>query len=54
MVGMLVGYANELGEAFRSFIHVNAVRLSYGVASAYVVGDAIHKGGLAHSKVRNI
>ncbi|XP_045172404.2 mitochondrial fission process protein 1-like [Mercenaria mercenaria] len=39
-----LGYANEVGEAFRSQVHVNVVRLSYGIASSYVVTDAIHKG----------
>ena len=33
----LLGYANEVGEAFRALVHVNWVRLSYGVASCYVV-----------------
>ena len=32
-----LGYANEVGEAFRALVHVNWVKLSYGVASAYVV-----------------
>ncbi|XP_060584874.1 mitochondrial fission process protein 1-like [Ruditapes philippinarum] len=39
-----LGYANEVGEAFRSQVHVNVVRLSYVVASSYVVADALHKG----------
>ena len=38
------GYANEVGEAFRAQVHVNIVRLSYVVASSYVVADACHKG----------
>ena len=33
----LLGYANEVGEAFRALIHVNWVRASYGVASLYVL-----------------
>lgn len=33
----LLGYANEVGEAFRALVSVNWVRLSYGVASCYVV-----------------
>lgn len=37
-------YANEVGEAFRAQVHVNIVRLSYGVASGYVIADALHKG----------
>lgn len=39
----LLGYANEVGESFRALVHVNIVRLSYGVASAYVVADAVDK-----------
>ena len=33
----LLGYANEVGEAFRALVHVKWVQLSYGVASCYVV-----------------
>ena len=40
----ITGYANEVGEAFRSQVHVNVVRASYGVACAYVVADAVSKG----------
>ena len=47
------GYANEVGEAFRSQVHVNVVRASYGVASAYVVADAIHKGSEAARVITN-
>lgn len=39
----LLGYANEVGEAFRSLVHVNLVRLSYAVASAYVLVDTTDK-----------
>lgn len=39
----LLGYANEVGESFRSLIHVKWVNLSYGIASAYVVADTIDK-----------
>uniref|UniRef100_A0A224YTM2 Mitochondrial fission process protein 1 n=1 Tax=Rhipicephalus zambeziensis TaxID=60191 RepID=A0A224YTM2_9ACAR len=39
----LLGYANEVGEAFRSLVHVNVVRLSYAVACAYVVADTTDK-----------
>lgn len=45
------GYANEVGEAFRSMVHVNVVRFSYLVASSYVAADAVHKGQEA-SQVR--
>jgi len=37
------GYANEVGEAFRPSVHVNWVRLSYGIASAYVLADTLDK-----------
>lgn len=39
----LLGYANEVGEAFRALVHINAVRLSYAIASAYVVVDTTDK-----------
>ncbi|XP_015782754.1 mitochondrial fission process protein 1 [Tetranychus urticae] len=39
----LMGYANECGESFRALIHVNWVRLSYAVASGYVVADTVDK-----------
>ena len=40
----LLGYANEVGEAFRALVHVRWVRLSYGVASTYVLADTYDKG----------
>ncbi|KAF5929139.1 hypothetical protein HPG69_019159 [Diceros bicornis minor] len=39
-----LGYANEVGEAFRSLVPAAVVWLSYGVASSYVLADAIDKG----------
>lgn len=45
-----LGYANEVGESFRAQVPVSAVRLSYVVASGYVVADAIHKGKEASMK----
>uniref|UniRef100_A0A2K5S260 Mitochondrial fission process protein 1 n=1 Tax=Cebus imitator TaxID=2715852 RepID=A0A2K5S260_CEBIM len=39
-----LGYANEVGEAFRSLVPSAVVWLSYGVASSYVLADAIDKG----------
>jgi fission process protein 1 len=39
----LLGYANEVGEAFRALVSVNTVRLSYGVAAVYCVADTIDK-----------
>ena len=47
----IAGYANEVGESFRALIHVNLVRFTYIVASAYVSADALSKGGRAY-KVR--
>lgn len=38
------GYANEVGEAFRSLVPAAVVWLSYGVSSSYVLADAIDKG----------
>lgn len=38
------GYANEVGEAFRSLVPTAVVWLSYGVSSSYVLADAIDKG----------
>lgn len=46
------GYANEVGEAFRSQVHVNVVRFSYLIASSYVCADAYSKGKVA-AKVNN-
>jgi len=43
----LLGYANELGEAFRVWVTPFWVRASYGVASAYVVADTYDKAGKA-------
>lgn len=38
-----LGYSNEVGEAFRALVHVNWVRASYGLASAYVLADTNDK-----------
>merc|ERR1711892_661010 len=40
----LLGYANEVGEAFRALVHVRWVKAGYGVASAYVLADTVDKG----------
>eukprot|EP00088_Acartia_fossae_P030147 TRINITY_DN3111_c0_g1_i15.p1 TRINITY_DN3111_c0_g1~~TRINITY_DN3111_c0_g1_i15.p1 ORF type:complete len:154 (+),score=28.74 TRINITY_DN3111_c0_g1_i15:87-548(+) len=40
-----LGYANEVGEAFRALVHVRWVRLSYVVASGYVLADTQDKAG---------
>ncbi|GFR60418.1 mitochondrial fission process protein 1 [Elysia marginata] len=37
-------YANEVGESFRVLVPVSVVRLSYVLASGYVVADSVHKG----------
>jgi len=42
-----LGYANEVGEAFRALVHVRWVRLSYLVASGYVLADTQDKAGKA-------
>ncbi|KAM9793793.1 mitochondrial fission process protein 1 [Syngnathus typhle] len=39
-----LGYANEVGEAFRALVPVSLVRASYVVATAYVSADAVDKG----------
>jgi fission process protein 1 len=38
-----LGYANEVGEAFRALINVRWVKLSYVVASGYVLADTQDK-----------
>jgi len=40
-----LGYANEVGEAFRALVHVRWVKLSYAVASLYVLADTQDKAG---------
>ncbi|CAL8282327.1 mitochondrial fission process protein 1 [Gadus morhua] len=39
-----LGYANEVGEAFRALVPVSMVRATYGVATVYVTADAVDKG----------
>ncbi|XP_060533782.1 mitochondrial fission process protein 1 [Cylas formicarius] len=38
-----LGYANEVGEAFRSIIGSKWVNVSYGIATIYVLADTGHK-----------
>uniref|UniRef100_A0A0R3S1M2 Mitochondrial fission process protein 1 n=1 Tax=Elaeophora elaphi TaxID=1147741 RepID=A0A0R3S1M2_9BILA len=38
-----LGYANEVGEAFRAWLPINVVRLSYVVAMGYVFSDTADK-----------
>jgi fission process protein 1 len=45
-----LGYANEVGEAFRPLINVNIVYLSYLVALGYVTSDAVSKAMKAPGK----
>ncbi|XP_017790536.1 PREDICTED: mitochondrial fission process protein 1 [Habropoda laboriosa] len=39
-----LGYANEVGEAFRCIVPNSIVNLSYVVASGYVLADTINSG----------
>ncbi|CAF0993335.1 unnamed protein product [Brachionus calyciflorus] len=45
-----MGYANEIGEAFRSMISPAAVRATYGVAFGYVFLDVIDKANKTFKK----
>ncbi|XP_050311223.1 mitochondrial fission process protein 1 [Anthonomus grandis grandis] len=38
-----LGYANEVGEAFRSIIGAKWVNVTYGIATLYVLADTGHK-----------
>ncbi|XP_065054777.1 mitochondrial fission process protein 1-like [Rhopilema esculentum] len=46
----LLGYANEVGEAFRSLVPKSLVVASYGVASLYAVSDASDKAYKSYQK----
>ena len=48
------GYANEVGESFRSIVGVNWVRLSYAVSIGYVLADTIDKGSKTHTKLTEL
>ncbi|KOX73603.1 Mitochondrial fission process protein 1 [Melipona quadrifasciata] len=39
-----LGYANEVGEAFRSIVPNSIVWFSYAIASGYVLADTINNG----------
>lgn len=39
----IIGYANEVGEAFRPFIGSKWVAVAYGVATLYSVADTVDK-----------
>uniref|UniRef100_A0A1Y1KBC9 Mitochondrial fission process protein 1 n=1 Tax=Photinus pyralis TaxID=7054 RepID=A0A1Y1KBC9_PHOPY len=43
-----LGYANEIGEAFRSMIGPKWVAVTYGVATTYVLADTASKTKDAH------
>ncbi|CAH0548756.1 unnamed protein product [Brassicogethes aeneus] len=43
-----LGYANELGEAFRAFLGSKLVNVTYGIASLYVLADTTDKSIQAH------
>ncbi|XP_076375863.1 mitochondrial fission process protein 1 [Megalopta genalis] len=45
-----LGYANEVGEAFRPIVHSSIVWLSYAVSAGYVVADTVHKGWTQYSR----
>ena len=49
----LLGYANEVGEAFRALVNVKFVYASYGVASAYVLADTYDKASKAKKQLGN-
>ncbi|KAK6032200.1 hypothetical protein OSTOST_01624, partial [Ostertagia ostertagi] len=48
-----LGYANEIGEAFRSMLPVAAVRSTYVVALGYACADALDKSNKAYKLYRN-
>lgn len=47
-----LGYANEVGEAFRHMIPRSAVWLTYFISSGYVLADTIDKGYQAYQVKR--
>ncbi|KAF5301098.1 hypothetical protein FQA39_LY10917 [Lamprigera yunnana] len=51
-----LGYANEIGEAFRSIIGNRMVTATYGISIAYVLSDTVSKTRqeLAQQKTRNL
>ncbi|XGW35708.1 hypothetical protein V3C99_019138 [Haemonchus contortus] len=48
-----LGYANEIGEAFRSMLPVTAVRATYVVALGYASADALDKSQKAYKLYKN-
>ncbi|KAL5275769.1 MTFP1.2 family protein [Megaselia abdita] len=49
-----LGYANEVGEAFRPLVHKQIVNLSYGVSISYVLADAFDKATKEHKQSGNL
>ena len=49
-----LGYANEIGEAFRHFLGHRLVLATYAVASAYASADAAYKGFEEYTHTRNV
>ena len=47
-----LGYANEVGEAFRNMVHKNVVRFSYLISGGYVVADATSKSSSSTTPIR--
>ncbi|XP_011058329.1 PREDICTED: mitochondrial fission process protein 1 [Acromyrmex echinatior] len=45
-----LGYANEVGEAFRSLVPKSIVWSSYALSSGYVLADTIHKGAKVYQE----
>ncbi|KAK9876067.1 hypothetical protein WA026_011176 [Henosepilachna vigintioctopunctata] len=43
-----LGYANEIGESFRAIIGKRWVNISYGIATLYVIADAVDKTYKSH------
>ncbi|KAK5976102.1 Mitochondrial fission process protein 1 [Trichostrongylus colubriformis] len=48
-----LGYANEIGEAFRSMFPLTAVRATYVVALSYACADAFDKSNKAYKAYKN-
>lgn len=48
-----LGYANELGEAFRHFLTPSLYRATYVIAAGYVLADSVDKGWRAYQTWAN-
>eukprot|EP00043_Microstomoeca_roanoka_P015062 m.150068 g.150068 ORF g.150068 m.150068 type:complete len:196 (+) comp16167_c7_seq2:31-618(+) len=49
-----LGYTNELGEAFKLYIQRRTYLASYGLAIAYALGDAVHKGNQRYEYANHV